>query len=243
MGLYGTIHEGGHGLYELGIPLEMRNTALGDCASLAIHESQSRFWENIIGRSRAFFKTYFAKIKELFPENLDSIDDEKMYRAVNKVEPSFIRVEADEVTYSLHIILRFRIEKMIMEGKVKVQDLPELWRSLSKELFGIVPEKVSLGVLQDVHWSIGAIGYFPTYALGNLYSAQFMHYMQKDLDVYKLVEQKNLLPILEWLRKKIHSQGALYSGPELCQNVTGEKLNAGYFVDYLNNKFSNIYNF
>ncbi len=243
MGLYGSMHECGHGLYELGYPEKMHGTFLGDAASMGIHESQSRFWENIIGRSREFFTAYFDKIAEIFPEPAGGSTPDELFRAVNKVEPSFIRVEADEVTYSLHIILRFRLELQILEKSLKIKDLPEAWNELSRELLGITPENDSQGVLQDVHWSFGGIGYFPTYTLGNLYSAQFHHYMKKDLNVSELIESRNLLPILDWLHEKIHSKGALYTAPELCKLVTGEDLNAEYFSSYIYDKYSRIYDF
>ncbi|MBN1499984.1 MAG: carboxypeptidase M32 [Spirochaetes bacterium] len=243
MGLYGTMHEGGHGLYEQGIPGQMRGTALGECASLAIHESQSRLWENMIGRSMEFFTAYYGKIAEIFPEPAGGYSAEEMFKAVNMVKPSLIRVEADEVTYGLHIILRFRLELQLLEGSVAVKDLPEAWNELSRELLGIVPDCDAAGVLQDVHWSFGGVGYFPTYTLGNLYSAQFLNSMNKDLDVSKQISSGKLLPVLNWLRENIHGRGALYSGPELCRLVTGEDLNPDYFMNYLNDKYDRIYNF
>ncbi len=201
-GLFGIIHECGHGLYELGFGENIKGNILASGTSLGIHESQSRTWENIIGRSMGFWKYYYPFLKEYFPENLKSVSMESFYRGINKVKPSLIRVEADEVTYNLHIILRFQLEQELISGSLSVGDLPEAWNLKTKDFLGILPENDSEGVLQDIHWSMGAFGYFPTYALGNLYGAQFSSAMEKDLNMDYILEKGELAEILFWLRKK-----------------------------------------
>lgn len=243
-GLYSIIHEAGHALYEQGISEEFKDTCLGEGTSLGIHESQSRMWENFIGRSLPFWKYFTKHLKSVFPENLAGVSEKELFRGVNRVNPSFIRVEADEVTYNLHVILRFRIEKELIEKNISVKDLPSVWNELSRDLLGITPDCNSNGVLQDVHWSMGALGYFPTYLLGNLYCAQFYRKMESEtgsLDTF--IEYGDFSVILNWLRKNIHSYGSLYSPGELVEKVTGESLNSDYFISYLNNKYKKVYNF
>ena len=241
-GLFSNIHESGHALYELGVGENIQGTILATGVSLGIHESQSRFWENMIGRSRAFWDYFYPEFQKIFSEQTKGVEQEDFYRAVNKVAPSFIRVEADEVTYSLHVILRYEIEKAMLSGSLKVSSLPDEWNRRSKELLGIVPSDDSEGVLQDVHWSAGLIGYFPTYALGNLYAAQFMNTMQAKLkDVDKIVRNGKFAEILGWLRENIHQYGMVYPANELCSRVTGEALNADYFLNYLENKYGGVY--
>ncbi|ADN02542.1 carboxypeptidase M32 [Spirochaeta thermophila] len=239
--LFGSIHEGGHALYEQGIAEDLAGTILADGTSLGIHESQSRFWENVVGRSRAFWQKYFPLLKETF-SSLSDVEFERFYRAINKVKPSHIRVEADEVTYNLHILLRFRLELALVEGRLAVKDLPEAWREESRRLLGIVPERDAEGVLQDIHWSFGGIGYFPTYTLGNLYSAQFARAMERDLgDLSSLIAEARFDAILGWLREKIHRHGRTYPAHELCLRATGETLNPDYFLSYLRGKYSDVY--
>lgn len=241
-GLFGIIHECGHGLYELGFADELKQSTLADGTSCAIHESQSRFWENIIGRSLPFWRHYYPRLVSRFPENLSDVPLERFYRAVNKVEPSFIRTEADEVTYGLHIILRFRLELELFSGTLSVKDLPERWRSESQTLLGISPATDSEGVLQDIHWSLGAFGYFPTYALGNLYAAQFYAAMRKDLpDLDSSIEAGEFHVPLAWLRKRIHAWGVRRTAEELVREVTGEPLDPSYFMRYLEDKYRTIY--
>ncbi len=241
-GIFGTIHEGGHALYELGISAELQDTLLADGTSMGIHESQSRMWENIIGRSLPFWKHFFPGLKSRFPEALGDVDLVSFYRAINAVQPSLIRVEADEVTYNLHILLRFNLEKRLISGDLKVKDMPEAWNEECRSLLGIVPPNDADGVLQDIHWSMGSIGYFPTYSLGNLYSAQFFKALEQDLpDIDGSIEIGDFQEILKWLRQKIHSPGRVYPAGELCERVTGESLNPDYFMDYLENKYSDIY--
>ncbi|MFP4644105.1 MAG: carboxypeptidase M32, partial [Spirochaetales bacterium] len=241
-GIFGTMHEAGHGLYERGSDPSLHGTRLAGGTSLGIHESQSRTWENVVGRSRPFWSHYLPRLKEHAGGTLDDIDLETFYRGINKVEPSLIRVEADEVTYSLHIILRFRLEKALIEGAMSVDDLPEAWRELSGELIGVRPETDSDGVLQDIHWSMGAMGYFPTYALGNLYGACFWNALCRDIpDVYERMARGQLIPILDWLRSRIHSHGKGKTASELVHDVTGEALSAKPFVDYLTTKYREVY--
>ena len=241
-GLFGIIHECGHGLYELGIDEKIAGTVLAQGTSLGIHESQSRTWENMIGLSLPFWKYYYPKLRKMFPTQLDGVTLEQFYRGINRSEPSLIRIDADEVTYSLHIILRFELELQMISGELKVRDLPEAWNSGMKELLGITPADDAEGVLQDVHWSFGAIGYFPTYALGNLYGAQFFQKLDRDLGgVDEIMERGDFKKILGWLRDNIHRYGSIYTAEELCMNATGEALNPDYFIDYLEKKYSGIY--
>lgn len=241
-GIFSVVHEGGHGLYEQGFSKEIQGNILSDGTSLGIHESQSRMWENFIGRSYPFWHYYYPMLRNYFPKNFQDVTLDAFYRAINRVEPSFIRVEADEVTYNLHIILRFELETKLITGELAVKDLPEAWNSASAELFGIVPENDAQGVLQDIHWSMGAFGYFPTYALGNLYAAQFFQSMEKELpDCTKKISQGSFEGILYWLREKIHRHGRIFDAEELCFRISGEQLNPCYFTDYLIKKYSELY--
>lgn len=242
--IFGIIHEAGHGLYELGFGEDIQGTVLADGVSLGVHESQSRSWENMVGRSLPFWRHFYPILQKYFPEPLDAIPLEKFYKAINKVEPSLIRVEADEVTYSLHVMLRFNIERKIVTGEVEIDDLPALWNSQMEDLLGIKPDSDSNGILQDVHWSMGYIGYFPTYALGNLYGAQFVHQMRDEIgDIDASLEAGDMKPILNWQRKKIHRHGKIYPAQELCRRITGETLDSDYFINYLESKYADIYGF
>lgn len=241
-GMFATIHETGHALYELGIDERYHGTILGTGTSLGIHESQSRTWENMICRSRPFWQGFYPRLQELFPEQLGSVSMEQFYRAINKVQPSFIRIDADEVTYSLHIILRFNLEKRIISNELQVDDIPDAWREESRELFGIAPETYAQGPLQDIHWSFGAFGYFPTYALGNLYGAQFLAAMENEIpDVWSQVERGSFDEILGWLRTRIHRPGSSMTAEELVQAATGASLSPNHFVQYLHRKYKPIY--
>lgn len=240
--LLSTIHEAGHALYEQGLETEHFGTPLAESISLGIHESQSRMWENLIGKSKPFWQYFYPKLQKYFSSPFSNISFDQFYQALNTVKPSLIRTEADEVTYNLHIILRFEIEKELVEGTIEVKDLPEIWNRKMKDLLGIDVPADSEGVLQDVHWSSGSIGYFPTYTLGNLYSAQFYHAAQTQiLNLEKEIAAGEFGHLLAWLRKNIHSHGRFYSQNELIQKVTGEKLNSRYFTDYLHKKYSEIY--
>lgn len=242
--LFSTVHEVGHGLYELGIGEEYRGGILATGTSLGIHESQSRTWENIVGRSREFWEHFLPIAQKIFPENLQSVELDQMWRAVNRVEPSFVRVEADEVTYGLHIMLRFELEKKLIAKELSVKDIPEAWNETTRELLGIVPSNNAEGCLQDVHWSFGLFGYFPTYALGNLYGSQFWNAMTNQIgDQGANMSAGNFAPILSWLREHIHRHGSAKTAGEIAIDVTGESLNAKYFVNYLKDKYARVYRF
>jgi carboxypeptidase Taq len=241
--IWSCIHEGGHGLYEQGLPSEEYGLPSSEAISLGIHESQSRLWENNVGRSLPYWKANYAKLQSYYPENLKNISLDQFYKAMNRVEPSLIRIEADELTYHFHILVRYEIEKALIEGKIKVAELPEYWNARYKEYLGVKVTSDAEGVLQDIHWSHGSIGYFPTYSLGSFYAAQFFHQAGKEIkDLEKKIEEGNLLPLLQWLRDKIHKHGKFYSAEELCIAVTGEKLNFKHFMDYAKHKYSSIYN-
>ncbi|WP_139902231.1 carboxypeptidase M32 [Clostridium thermarum] len=241
--LFSCIHEGGHGIYEQDIPDELEGTLLDTGASMGIHESQSRFYENIIGRSLEFWKYFYPEAQKSFSQ-FEGVSLEDFYKGINKVKPSLIRTEADELTYSLHVIIRYEIEKELVNGRVEVKDLPEIWNEKYKEYLGVEPSNDSEGVLQDVHWSDGSFGYFPSYALGNLYGAQFLNKMLKDIpDFYGKIEAGDFKAIHRWLIENVHKHGAVYEPAELIKKVTGEELKADYFIEYLYNKYSKIYNF
>ena len=241
--VFSSLHEGGHGIYEQDIPDELEGTLLDGGASMGIHESQSRFYENIIGRSKEFWKFFYPEAQRRFNQ-FDGISLENFYKGINEVKPSLIRIEADELTYSLHVIIRYEIEKELINGRVEVKDLPSLWNAKYKEYLGVEPTKDAEGVLQDVHWSDGSFGYFPSYALGNLYGAQFLNKMLKDVpDLYERIEAGDFSAMHQWLVENIHKHGAVYAPAELIKMVTGEELKAAYFIDYLYNKYSEIYNF
>lgn len=238
-----TIHETGHALYEQGIDIEYTGTPLEYGISLGIHESLSRFWENMVGKNPGFIHFLTPLLQSTYPKQLSMVTEHEMVKLFNMVKPSLIRIQADEVTYSLHIILRFEMENALLNGKIKPEEAADAWRAKSKELFGIEPKTDSEGIMQDVHWTYGAIGYFPAYALGNLYGAQFLSAMKKEVAVEKELSQGNLLPIKAWLDINLHKHGSLYFPQDLVKNVTGEALNPQYFVDYLNEKYAKIYNF
>jgi len=240
--VFSTIHECGHAFYELNIPRELRVTCLADGASMGIHESQSRLWENVIGRSLPFWEGLFPALKKCMQGRFDNVKAYDFYRAVNLAKPSLIRVEADEVSYSLHIILRFELEQDLFSGAVKARDLPSIWRSKMKEYFGIVPQTDAEGVLQDVHWSHGSFGYFPSYALGNLYSLQFYEKLKSDItNLDDLLASGNFSPVHDWLRNNIHKWGRRLTPGELLKKVTGENLSVHPFLKYIDEKYAKIY--
>ena len=239
--IFSTIHEAGHGIYEQGIEDSLKETVLADGTSMGIHESQSRFYENIIGRSKEFWQGLMPELEKKY-EYLKGVDLEDFHKGINSVQPSLIRVEADELTYSLHIMLRYEIEKGIFSEEYKIEELPKIWNLKMEEYLGITPKNDSEGVLQDVHWSCGLIGYFPSYALGNAYSAQIYNEMKKHLDIEKLLLEGDLEKIKSWLNEKIHKFGKLKSPKEIIKEVTGEDLNPQYYIDYLKEKYTKIYN-
>ena len=241
--LYAVIHETGHALYEQGRPHELGDLPASESLTMGIHESQSLFWERMIAQSKPFCQHYFETIRAAFPDNLKSATVDSFYRAINTCKPEFIRVEADEVTYPLHIILRYEIEKGLFDGSMQVDDLPHIWNELMQKYLGIQPPTDALGVLQDSHWSGGAFGYFPSYTLGAMYACQFYQtLLREQSDTERNIAKGNFAPIKNWLNEKIHRQGRLYSPQGLVQRVTGEALNPDYFVDYLKRKYSEVYN-
>ncbi len=239
---FGTLHEAGHGIYEQGLCKEHFGTPSGYSTSLGIHESQSRMWENLVGRSRAFWDCFYQPAQKMFPEALGKVDQEDFYRAINDVRPSFIRVEADEVTYNLHIMLRFELEKSLISGDLQPADLEATWNDKFVEYFGITPDTSANGCLQDVHWSAGLIGYFPTYALGNMYAAQFYNAAEAELgDLSQLIAKGEFAPLKEWLNKNIHSRGKLYRAIRLVEVVAGESLSHKPLIAQLQNKYGELY--
>lgn len=242
--LFGMLHEAGHALYEQGAHPEHSLTPLGSSVSLGVHESQSRFWENIIGRSRSFWKAYYPDFKKVFPKALDGVEMEGFYRYINRVEGSLIRVESDEATYNLHIILRFEIERDMFADRLAVKDLPEVWNQKMKQYLGIdVPDNAQ-GVLQDVHWAEGLMGYFPTYSLGNIFSAQIYEAACESLgDIPAMIEKREFAPLLDWLRTNIHRRGMRYGPEELIKRATGKAPSAEPLMRYLDGKFGDIYGF
>jgi carboxypeptidase Taq len=240
--IFGTIHECGHALYEQGVNPDFEGSVLRSGTSMGIHESQSLFLENMIGRSYEFWTYFYNDLKQFFPTQFGDISIDEFCRSINTVEPSLIRVEADELTYNLHIMIRYEIEKGLMSGNIEVKDLPQIWNEKMMEYLGVTPTSDTEGVLQDVHWSFGGFGYFPSYALGNLYSAQFAHTMRTQIpNLDHLVKSGDFLPIREWLRENIHQYGKQYTPKELVMKVTGEKLNAQYLIDYLEEKYTMVY--
>ena len=239
--IFGTLHESGHGMYEQGSPQAWDLTPLAGGVSLGVHESQSRFWENIVGRSLPFWKKYLPELKAAFPV-LDGVDVDTFYRAINKVEPSFIRVEADELTYNLHILIRFELECDLLTGVLKVSDLPEAWNAKYTEYLGITPSTDTEGCLQDVHWSGGSIGYFPTYSMGNLLSYQIWETLKLDVpNTEALIESGDFAPILHWLQERISSKGRMFSPKDLVMQVTGKPLQATAYLAGLEAKYRSIY--
>jgi len=239
--IFATIHEMGHALYEQQVDQKWNDTFLSGGTTMGIHESQSRFYENIIGRSREFWDVHYPKFKETFPEQLKNVELDEFLLSVNNVEASLIRVEADELTYSLHIMIRYEIERMLFSNEISVDDLPKVWNQKMEEYLGITPETDADGVLQDVHWSAGLIGYFPTYALGTAYSAQFYYSMIKEIDVTKCIQDNNIKAINEWLKEKIHQFGGSKNPKELLLEVTNEEFNPKYYIRYLKEKYTKLY--
>ncbi|MBP7133880.1 carboxypeptidase M32 [Patescibacteria group bacterium] len=232
-----TIHEVGHGLYEQGLPVKHAYTPLAEAVSLGIHESQSRLWENIVGKDLSFWQWFQPLLADAFPKTFKQLSPELLWRHVNTATRSFIRTEADEVTYNLHILVRYRLERALLEGSLRVKDLPHAWNKAMKEHLGVTPPNDQQGVLQDVHWSAGLIGYFPTYTLGNLYASQFFATAeQKNPGLKKQFAKGNFAPLREWLRTEIHQHGKRYRAHELVQHVTGASLSAKPFLTYLRKK-------
>lgn len=241
MAVFGIIHEGGHALYEQNVSKDLARTPLASGTSMGIHESQSLFWENLIGRSKSFWEHYYELFRSYAPESFKNVSLDEFYRSINEVKPSFIRIEADELTYALHIMIRYELEKGLINGDIAVKDLPDLWNKLMVEYLGIEPPTDRDGVLQDIHWAGGDFGYFPSYALGYMYAAQIHHTLADELNLDNLVASGNFAPILEWLSKNIHQYGKMKKPLEIIKDVTKEQLNSDYLVDYLTKKYTEIY--
>ena len=239
--VFSTIHEGGHALYDLGVNPEYDGTCLGGGASMGIHESQSRFYENLIGRSLEFIELIFPKMQELFPQQLENVTAYDLYRAVNKAQPSLIRTESDELTYALHIMVRYEVEKQLMDGSLAVKDVPAEWNRLYKEYLGLDVPSDTLGCLQDSHWSGGSIGYFPSYALGSAYGAQMKHVMESDIGpISAYIAKGDIAPITAWLGEHIHRFGNFKKPAAIFEDACG-KFDPKYFAEYLTEKYSKIY--
>jgi carboxypeptidase Taq len=240
--LFGSIHESGHAMYNQGIGGDIDRTPLWAGASPGVHESQSRLWENLVGRTRPFWKHFYPSLRNAFPEPLKGVDDEAFFRAVNRSYPSLIRVEADEVTYNMHVLLRFELENEMLEGKLKVADLPEAWNALVKSYLGIAVPNDREGVLQDIHWSFGGFGVFPGYTLGNLIGAQLMEKIRADIrDLDDQFERGEFAALLAWLRRNVHRHGRKFTPNELLERATGKPLTAAPWIAYVQEKFGALY--
>lgn len=240
--LLSTIHEGGHGIYEQNIDKALKGMPVGHAASSGIHESQSRIYENNFAKSKAFLSHLYPRVKEQFKHQFENVSFDSFYTGMNKVTPSLIRTDADELTYCLHVMIRYEIELGLIEGSIQVEDLPKVWNQKMNDYLGVVPSHDGEGVLQDVHWSEALFGYFPTYAIGTALSAQLEHYMRKELDVDAHLQDGVFEPLTKWLNEKVHRHGSTMTPTQLIEAITGEGLNAMYYCDYLERKYSEIYN-
>jgi carboxypeptidase Taq len=239
---WSCIHETGHALYEQGLLSDYYGLPLGEACSYSIHESQSRLWENNIGRSLIFWQHYFPELRQYFPEQFKNITLDQFYKGINKVQPSFIRTEADEITYHFHVYIRYELEKKLIEGSLSASDIPDYWNGQYKQLMDITVPDDKKGCLQDVHWSHGSFGYFPTYSLGSFYAAQFFQQAEKEIpSLQSDLKEGNSLALLQWLREKIHSKGRFHTSEELCKSITGTGLEINSFTSYLLDKYSSIY--
>lgn len=239
---WSCIHEGGHALYEQGLRVEEYGMPLGKYISLGIHESQSRLWENNVGRSLPYWKANYADMQNRFPEQLAEVSLDDFWKGINRIEPNLIRTEADELHYHFHVMIRYEIEKGLIEGSLEVEGLDTVWNDLYKKYLGVEVPNAQQGILQDIHWSHGSMGYFPTYSLGSFYAAQFFAQAKKDIpDLQAQIEKGDTAPLLAWLREKIHKHGRLYDANEICERVTGERLNFSYFMEAMKEKYGRIY--
>lgn len=239
---WSCIHEGGHALYEQGLPEDQYGRPAGEAASLSIHESQSRIWENNVGRSLAYWEHFYPELKNAFKEQLSGISLQEFYHAINKVQSSLIRTEADELTYHFHVMIRYELEKKLIAGELQTKDLKDAWNEMYKAYLEVIVPDDRQGVLQDIHWSHGSFGYFPTYSLGSFYAAQFYKTAQQQLPgLKKQIALGNTSGLLDWLRKNIHRHGSLYRSEELCRKVTGHPLDFNYFMEYAREKYGRIY--
>ncbi len=239
---FGILHEAGHGIYEQGLPPEKFGLPLGEAVSLGIHESQSRMWENLVGRSRPFWRHFYGTAQARFPAALGNVDGETFYFAINDVRPSLIRVEADEATYNLHILIRFELEQALLSGDLPPADAPQAWNEKYRQYLGIASETDANGVMQDVHWSAGLVGYFPTYTLGNLYAAQFFAAADRELGgLHEQFARGEFCPLRDWLRQNIHRHGQRYTAAELVKQVTGQELSSAPLMKHLTGKYGELY--
>ena len=238
--MFSVIHEGGHARYELDVDDALQYTCLAGGVSMGVHESQSRFYENIIGRSEPFLTFLFPKMQAFFPQQLGDVDAGQFYRAVNRAQPSLIRIEADELTYCLHIMVRYEIEKALIDGSLAVRDIPGVWNKLYRDYLGIEVPDDRRGCLQDSHWSGGSFGYFPSYALGSAYGAQMLQNMERDIDVWGPVSRGDLGPVTAWLREKVHRYGCLLEPAEIVRNACGT-FDPTVYTDYLTRKYTQLY--
>jgi carboxypeptidase Taq len=239
---WSCIHETGHGLYEQNLPEEHYGLPLGEACSYSIHESQSRLWENNVGRSKGFWQHYYPQLQTYFPEQFKNISLDSFYKGINKVQPSFVRTEADEISYHLHVYIRYELEKNLLENNLSTKDIPLFWNEHYKKLLGVSVPDDQKGCLQDVHWSHGSFGYFPTYSLGSFYAAQF--YSAAKLQLGSLEEdlkKGDTTSLLNWLKVNIHQKGRFFTSEQLCTEVTGKPLDASYFINYILDKFVSIY--
>ncbi|SDL67997.1 carboxypeptidase M32 [Sediminibacillus halophilus] len=243
MAVFGTIHEGGHALYEQNIDQALAQTPLADGTSMGIHESQSLFWENFVARSEAFWENHFSLFQDIAPDDFSTISFSDFYRAVNEVKPSLIRIEADELTYCLHIMVRYELEKALINDEIEVKDLPGLWNQKMEDYLGIRPSSDREGVLQDIHWAAGDFGYFPSYALGYMYAAQFHQKLKETMDVESAIRSGDFASVKNWLGENIHQYGKLKKPLEILRDVTEEGLNPEYLVEHLQSKYASIYQF
>lgn len=241
-GIFSVIHETGHALYEMGVDDALSGTPAGSGISMGMHESQSRFYENVIGRSKEFWIPLFTKLQKTYPAELSDVSLDDFIKGINKAEPGPIRTEADELTYPLHILIRYELEKDIFSGNCSVSELPERWNQKYEEYLGITPKDDAEGILQDIHWSGASFGYFPSYAVGSAIAAQIYHYMSLQIPLNDYLTEGNLVPVREYLRDHIHKYGAVYPTNELLKKVTGEEFNPDYYIRYLTQKYTKLYN-
>lgn len=241
---WSCIHECGHGLYEQGLPADAYGLPLGEYTSLSIHESQSRLWENNVGRSLSCWQFFYPQLQQYFPDALRDVSLQQFYKGINKVAPSFIRTEADELTYHFHVLIRYELEKKLLEGNLQVKDIPAYWNEQYQKQLGVIVPNNKKGCLQDVHWSHGSFGYFPTYSLGSLYAAQFFAAAEKNIpNLMVSITNGEYKPLLDWLRISVHAHGRRFTSEALCERISGEPLNIEHFIRYATNKYKDIYGF
>lgn len=241
--VFSALHEAGHGLYEQNFSESLKNTPLAEASSMGMHEAQALFWEGFIGRSKAFWETNADLLEKYAPAGIHTLSLEQIYHSLHAVKPSFIRVEADEVTYPLHIMIRYELEKGLLTGEIKAADLPQIWNEKMEEYLGIRPETDREGVLQDIHWASGDFGYFPSYTLGYIYASQLHSALSKTVDIEETVRQGQFSPIKQWFTKNVYQYGKMKKPLEIIEDLSGEQLNPDHFVHYLNKKYKKIYQF